>query len=595
MPLHLHRRPFSIVLLASAVVACGSGTADGDPGTPAIGVVVQPPTATVPVSGVTSFTATVTSSVDTSVAWSVEPAGCGSVTQSGSYAAPSTTGTCIVRATSRADPTRSGNATVTVTAIVEPPPDPISPSVRVQLAPQAGVSGRQRVNFALPMPPGHLQDATLIRIAAVPGSGAELPAARRILARWPDGSIRSVQIQVDVDVSSSTALDMEVGTATTAGSLALVDVADTLAVADGTDGPRVWAVLPSKWLASSQAAGPVVEQSTIAGTPLDAWGGVCDYAMWDIDAFLAQAAGREAWLFDRPAAMYLGYAMTGARVALESGYREAAMYRAGITGTGSATRIGVPTATDDLKYHYTQGLAIHYLLTGDDRFREAAEDVAIRAHDLWPSPGYAGGADFWTERHAGFALLAYEWAAAISDDRASTFAPWADEAVASYLAMQAVSASAWEPDARCFAHSADAHGENYGYVGCSPWMSAILADGLDTYARRVGDSGATAARRGLVLLGQMIARHGRDAVGRPYYWMGAGVAAAEADPYDEHWGESAYVVALAWHWSGRSDAGLRTAAMDLIDGLRTRGEAGQLRSFNWQCRSAPMAAYFLRQ
>ena len=595
MPFHVLGRSFVIAIVSSAVAACGGGTAYGDPGTPAIAVVVQPPTASVPVSGAAAFTATVTSSVDTSVTWTVEPSGCGSVTQSGGYAAPATTGTCTVRATSRADSSRSGSATVTVTASVGPPPDPISPSVSVQLVPQAGVSGPQRVNFALPMPPGHLQDAALIRIAAVPGSGTELPAARRILARWPDGSIRSVQIQVDVDVSSTTALDMEVGSATTAGSLALVDVADTLVVADGTTGPRVWAVLPSKWLASSQAAGPVVEQSAIAGTPLDAWGGVCDYARWDVDAFLAQAAGREAWLFDRPTAMYLGYAMTGARLALESGYREVAMYRAGITGTGSATRIGVPTAADDLKYHYTQGLAIHYLLTGDDRFREAAENVAIRAHDLWTSPGYAGGADFWTERHAGFGLLAYEWAAAVSDDRASTFAPWADEAVAAYLAMQAVGANAWELDARCFAHSAEAHGESYGYVGCSPWMSAILADGLDAYARRVGGAGATAARHGLVLLGRMIARHGRDAVGRPYYWMGAGVSAAEVDPYDEHWGESAYVVALAWHWGGRSDTGLRTAAMDLIDGLRTRGEAGQLRSFNWQCRSAPMAAYFLRQ
>jgi hypothetical protein len=451
------------------------------------------------------------------------------------------------------------------------------------------------VNFALPMPPSHLQDASRVRIASVPGTGAELAAARRVLATWPDGSIRSVQLQVDVDVPSTTALDVEVGTATTTGSLALLEVADTLAVTDGTTGPRVWAVLPATWLAPSQVAGPVVAQSAIAGTPLDAWGGVCDYARWEIDAFLAQAAGREAWLFDRPTAMYLGYVMTGAMVALESGYREAAMYRAGITGTGSATRIGIPTATDDLKYHYTQGMAIHYLLTGDDRFREAAENVAIRAHDLWPSPGYAGGADFWTERHAGFALLAYEWAAAVSDDRGSTFAPWADQAVAAYLAMQAVGANAWELDARCFAHSADAHGESYGYVGCSPWMSAILADGLDTYARRVGGSGATSARQALVLLGQMIARHGRDASGRPYYWMGAGVTAAETDPYEEHWGESAYVVGLAWHWGGRGNAELRAAAMGLVDGLRTRGEAGQLRSFNWQCRSAPMAAYYLRQ
>ena len=64
------------------------------------------------------------------------------------------------------------------------------------------------------------------------------------------------------------------------------------------------------------------------------------------------------------------------------------------------------------------------------------QKFAIRMHDLWSDPGYDGGADFWTERNAGFSLLAYEWAALISDDRADTFAAWADEAVAAYLAMQ---------------------------------------------------------------------------------------------------------------------------------------------------------------
>jgi hypothetical protein len=467
-------------------------------------------------------------------------------------------------------------------------------SVQLQLVPQSGIAGVQRVSFALPMPPGLLRDPSRIRVAPVPGAGDDLASARRALAHWPDGSIRAVQIQVDVDVSTTLALDAEIGVAQAAGSLPLAAVADTLVAADGTSGPRVWAVLPPEWLAPSLVAGPAVARAAIAGTVLDAWGDVCDYAAWDVDEFLARSPDRGSWLFDRPTAMYRGYAITGDMAALVSAYREAAIYRAGITGTDRATRIPVPGAADDLKYHYAQGMAIHYLLTGDDRFREAAENVAIRVHDLWPEPGYAGGATFWTERHAGFALLAYEWAIAVSDDRAATFAPWADQAVASYLAMQSVDAYGWEPDARCFAHHAEAHGEPYGYVGCSPWMSAILADGLDAYARRVGGAGAAAARDGLVRLGRMVARHGRDAFGRPYYWMGAGVGDAERDPDNEHWGESAYVVGLAWHWGGRSDGQLRRAALELVNGLRTRGRARHLRSFNWQCRSAVMTPYFLR-
>jgi len=469
---------------------------------------------------------------------------------------------------------------------------PVDPSFQVQLVAQTGITGTQRVNFAVPLPEGLLDDAASIRVAA---GGAELATARRALATWPDGSLRSVQLQVDVDVSAVTALDLDVGTAATADALALVDVADTLVTADGTTGPKVWALLPAAWLAASGVAGPVLPHDAYAGSALDAWSGVCDYVAFDVERFLAEDTDRGSWLYDRATAMYRGYAIDGALVPLDSAYREAAIYRAGITGTGSDTRIAVPTAEDDVKYHYTQGMAIHYLLSGDDRFREAAENVAIRMHDLWPDPGYAGGSDFWTERNAGFSLLAYEWAAAVSDDRAATFTAWSDEAVDAYLAVQAEASHAWEDDAHCFAHSADAHGETFGYVGCSPWMSAILADGLDVYARRTGGDRAAAARASLVSLGRMIARHGVDADGKPYYWMGAGVDSAEVDSYEEHWGESAYIVAMAWHYDGRDDAGLYASAMDLVNGLATRGEAGQLRSFNWQCRSAPMTPTYLRQ
>ena len=583
-----------LATVATWTLSACARSGGGDPGAKTVALSIRPESAAVQVRGSVSFEAVGTGTISTAVSWSVDPA-CGAVTQAGLYTAPSYAGVCQVRVRSEADPTLAAAATVTVTpANGDPPGDPIDPTFRIALVPQAGVSGTQRVNFGLPLPPGLLRDPSRIRIASAASPGAELPTARRALATWPDGSLRSVQIQVEVNVDTTSALDAEVGTASSGATLAMVDVASTLSVADGTAGPRVWAVLPPEWLAPSQVAGPLLSEASVSGTELDAWVSLCDYAAWNVDVFLTASSDRAAWLFDRPTAMYRGHAITGSMSALESAYREAAMYWAGITGTGSSTRIGIPTAESDLKYHYTQGLAIHYLMTGDDRFREAAENVAVRARDLWSDPGYAGGADFWTERHAGFALLAYEWASAVSDDRAATFAAWSEQAVAAYLALQAVDANAWEPDARCFAHHADAHGEPYGYVGCSPWMSAILADGLDAYARRAGGDAALAARLGLARLGRMIARHGRDLEGRPFYWMGAGVSSAEVDPYEEHWGESAYLVALAWHWDGRLDEELRRAALELVGGLRSRGTIGQLRSFNWQCRSGVMAPFFLR-
>ena len=455
------------------------------------------------------------------------------------------------------------------------------------VTPGSAATGTERVSFGLPLARGALSDATQV---VVSHGGTELAASRRGLATWPDGSLRSVQIQVDL-TAAETDLDVAVGSAPSAGDLTEVPVADTL---DG-DEPRMWVTLPATWLAASGFAGPIVPDTEIAGTPLAAWDSVCDHDRYDTDAFLADSASRGVWLYDRVTVMLRGYARSGTLSPLRSAYREATLYREGLTGSGASTRIGVPGANDDLKYHYVQGLAMHYLLTGDDRFREAAEDVAARAASLWPSPGYAGGADFWTERHAGFGLLAYVWVAMVSDDEAATYVALADDAVTAYLDVQATYPAGYDDeDARCFAHHADAHGESYGYFGCSPWMSAILADAMHAYAELRGGANATRAHTSVIRLGRMLARDGRDGAGKPFYFMGVGTTDDEVDDFDEHWGETAYVIAMAWHLDGRRNASLRAAADELITGLATNGTAPHTRSFNWQCRSAVATPWFLR-
>lgn len=468
---------------------------------------------------------------------------------------------------------------------------PMPMEFSVALVPNA-VTGAQRVNFAVPLPAGALADVGAIRVVA---GGAELPAARRALASYSDGSPRSVQVQVDVNVSTTQSLTVQLGVAGATGPT-LVDVATTLAGSGNNVQPKVWVKLPTDVLAASGVAGPVLPRAAVANTALDAWSTLCNYAKWDTDAFLVNSASsRDVWLFDRVTAMYRGYAITGDLSPLRSAHREAHIYRAGMTITnGVTTAIAVPDASSDLKYHYSQGMALHYLLTGDDRFREAAEAVSARVVGMW-NPKYNGADGFWTERHAGFALLAHEWAAIVSDDKVATIAARADAAASAYLTGQMQYPAGYtDPNARCFAHTATAHGESFGYTGCSPWMSAILADALDAHARRVGGTRATEVRQSLARLGRIIARDGRDTTGKPVYWMGVGTTTDEIDDYNEHWGEAAYILALAWDATGRTEDNLEQAAHELLTGFRTKGVIGHVRSFNWQCRGAVMAPAFLK-
>ena len=74
---------------------------------------ISPSTASLSVGGTQQFAATVTGTSTTDVTWSTTG---GTITTSGRYTAPSTTGTYMVTATSMADTTKSASAVVTVTA-----------------------------------------------------------------------------------------------------------------------------------------------------------------------------------------------------------------------------------------------------------------------------------------------------------------------------------------------------------------------------------------------------------------------------------------------------------------------------------------------
>lgn len=468
-----------------------------------------------------------------------------------------------------------------------------------RLSPSPGRSGTQRVSFALPLSPGRTRQVELRAYAG----GAELPTGSRGLARWPDGSWRSIEVQVEVDVGATSSLDLELGPARAA--LALVPVADTL-VDEQLGGmtvsvPGVWVTLDAETLATSAVFGRLSPEAASTRAPSTAWARLCDYGRWDTQAFLSAGAAtaREVWLYDRPTVLYRGYARRGDLPTLQSAYREASLYFRRVSLSGGSASLNLPQGGGtDAKYVYTQGLAYHYLLTGDDRYREAAEGLAALADGLF-DPEYVSG-QHWTERHAGFTLLAAVHAAIVSDDRAAALWATAARRVAAYLAVQASytetpanSAAA----ARCFGHDKVAADENDPYPAtmvCSPWMSAILADALDTYASEVGGAEASRVQASLVSLGRRLAAS--DDVspeGQPHYVLGVD-GLGVPDEYHEHWGETAYVVALADVLSGYSDPALDQAARRLAAGFDNLGEVGQVRSFNWQCRSAVSTPALLR-
>jgi hypothetical protein len=121
-----------------------------------VSVTVGPPTATLFALQTQQFTATVNGTTNQQVSWSIVPAGVGSISAGGLYTAPSsvsTQQTITVQATSLADPTKSGSATVTlnppVTVSVSPPTTTLSPSQSQQFTATITGTTNQQVNWSI--------------------------------------------------------------------------------------------------------------------------------------------------------------------------------------------------------------------------------------------------------------------------------------------------------------------------------------------------------------------------------------------------------------------------------------------------------------
>ncbi|WP_041453675.1 hypothetical protein [Anaeromyxobacter dehalogenans] len=112
-------RALTALGLAAALTACGGSGADG-PDAQLPGVTVTPAAVEVAPGEPVGFAATVTGSANVAVTWAVQETGGGTIDGSGNYTAPASTGTFHVVATSAADPSKSGSATVTVATA--PPP-----------------------------------------------------------------------------------------------------------------------------------------------------------------------------------------------------------------------------------------------------------------------------------------------------------------------------------------------------------------------------------------------------------------------------------------------------------------------------------------
>lgn len=288
--------------------------------------------------------------------------------------------------------------------------------VEVSLECRTANPGSEVVNFGLPLPPGFLTDPRNVRV--INGAGQEVRAAVRALEPWRiggrEGSIRSLLIQFPLDFSQQRTQRIKVQFQPRKKHGSFVPVEETLIGKDGLDGPKVIALLPAKWLCESWIVGPQTPASESG--PYRAYDEFVERNFPGSLAYLNSQVFSE-WLFDRTTAYYKMFARTGERKFFEAGYRAAHFVRLHTKMDGPNAGIFTLKGAD-LKYVYPRAMHIHYLLTGDERMRDAGEimaeycyqnqDPVYQPSSISPSSVGADperGRKFWTLRHQGYGLL----------------------------------------------------------------------------------------------------------------------------------------------------------------------------------------------
>jgi hypothetical protein len=190
------------------------------------------------------------------------------------------------------------------------------------------------------------------------------------------------------------------------------------------------------------------------------------------------------WLFDRPRAILQLFILTNDDKWLDEGIKVSQFYLKNLDSEGQFKL----KKDFDLKYLMPNGLLYYYFLTGDSRIPNILKKLFERSL-IW-SPDYENDYKFWTERHQAAALnlaISY-WE--ISGDKA---AKNRIESIISATAKMVFFPKEEWAIKNCPQHTYISHEGKPGISPvCSPWMMALLADGLWRYYHLTHDKESAA-------------------------------------------------------------------------------------------------------
>jgi imidazolonepropionase-like amidohydrolase len=466
-------------------------------------------------------------------------------------------------------------------------PKPAAASVTVTLVPQIDDASKAIVSFGLPFGPDVLSDDRLLR--ATDAEGRELALHTEPLAHWwidgKKGTLRSVLVQFESPLAAKSPgkVTLTWDKARTKSREKKTPPAETQTVlsAEGFEShvPKILALLSPEWLCTSRVAWQQVPAAENKAAP---W---FDQHLNDqFPGSLPNIATKsvEAHLYDRPATYAKIYVRHGEYKHLLAALKANDFYLSNLGEDGF-----FQLKKGDFKYVYSEGSAIMYMLTGDDRYRDGVFR-ALKSWAKWNRIEYKGQG-FWTERHAGTGLAAYLHAYELTGDPAQlAMAKRFFEAVYS---LQVTPLDGKDPDG-AWLHTSDSHGDGNGWT-TSPWMSALLMDSIWKLWMITGERRCTVS---LAMYSKFANTYAVTPDRKGVYYMvnSPGRGTSEDPESPPHNMEACYVLALGYWLSGGTERAYFDTIQTLWPPLMKDGANRPGRKFNWRFRETSMLIWFLQ-
>ena len=362
-------------------VAAGSATitatSEGKSGTAAITVIVvpvasvtvSPAAATIVVGGTQQLSAVTKDSAGNTlngrvVTWSSSNPAVATVSASGLVSGVAA-GSASITATSEG---KTGSAAVTV----QTPPTVSGDTIPLQIVRMDGGSGSALVSNGVPLPKGKITPSNTSHVVLLVGGQEQAIHVEALSGNYPDGSARALllQFQYTVNTGSPIAALLITGPSVTRTK---TDLPKT--TVSGNMPAAVALPTSASYLVSTEVVGQTITRAAAPASPAAFSTYESQFVTYGNQHWASEAGN---WLYDyydRALIWYAWWVRTGDPEYWRRGTIDAVAYR----------QQYVEPANYIIQPHQAQleGLAIHYLLTGDEASRYAIAKVASNFADIW--------------------------------------------------------------------------------------------------------------------------------------------------------------------------------------------------------------------